>query len=151
MSNIVFKSCLGVLPHHATAALPLYQKRSEVFVVFSGWPAPWLLTIDKCDVSQVCRPDPSKGGGVITHPTLTFQATPPRHWYTHTHTRTQSALLTGAQGGSCYRCLIERGGRGGEETSIGSLSLSGIEFLVELIVFSKDQDKGIGPVNIVSL
>lgn len=68
--TILLKS--WVLHYHVITALPLCKKRSEVFVVFSGWPAPWLLTIDKCNVSQVCRPDLSKGGGVITRPTLTF-------------------------------------------------------------------------------
>ena len=28
----------------------------------------------------------------------------------HTHTTPCTALLTGVQGGSCYRCLLERGG-----------------------------------------
>ena len=43
------------------------------------------------------------------------------------------------------------GGRGAEETSMESLSLCSMELSVGLIVFSKDQDGGIGHVNIVSL
>lgn len=111
----------------------------------------WLLAIDRCDVPQVCGPDPSKGGGVITRPILTSEPTPPQlvhiyvHKYTHAHTlpcwqEHKGAAATDVSWwkGEGYRGDINREFR------------SSVEFSVGLIVFSKDQDEGMGHVNKVS-
>lgn len=93
--------------------------------------------------------DPSKGGGVTTRPTLTSEQTPP--WRASTHTQMQTHT-------HCGSCWQEHKGAAatdvegeGRRRDINGESLSGVEFSVELIVFSKDQDKGIDHINIVSL